>query len=283
MTERPWWRRRRFVYPLLAALLASEVAFEVNVPTRADVTIETAKLPAGSRLSVLHLSDVHDKAFPDGNALLFRLMAETRPDCVVITGDLIDHETRDLSSIQDFIERVRKLSPHVYYVTGNHEWWNDLRLPLVEGLTAAGVTVVNNRHAVFRKGAIAVNLCGVDDAYTGHDELAKAVAGVDASRLTLLISHSPAPARRLAGTPIDVMLAGHTHGGQVRLPFVGAIVAPGEGFFPHFDKGLFTLEEGRRLYIDSGLGTSILPVRFLNRSQFSLVTLAGRRSAILEP
>lgn len=269
-------KRRVWIPLLVVALLVGDVAFEVNVPKRVDVVLETSKLPVGEQVRVLHLSDVHNKAFPDGNAGLFRLMAEARPDCIVITGDLIDHETRDLAYILDFVGRLVKLNPHVFYVTGNHEWWNPLRETLTVGLAAAGVTVVNNGHAVFRKGAIALNLCGVDDAYTGHDDLKRAVAGVDPSRLTLLISHSPAPARSLAGTPVDIMLAGHTHGGQIRLPLVGAIVAPGEGYFPHFDKGRFDLGEGRQLYIDSGLGTSVVPLRFLNRSQFSLVTLAGR-------
>jgi predicted MPP superfamily phosphohydrolase len=264
----PW----RWLVPLVLGLVVADVAFEVNVPMRAEVTIETPKLARGQSLRVLHLSDVHNKAFPDGNQQLFRLIREAAADCVVITGDLIDAKTRELDYIQSFVARLK---PPVYYVTGNHEWWNPERKSLVAALEAAGVTVVNNGHAVFRKAGLSVNMCGVDDAYTHHDELDKAVAGVDPRLLTILISHSPAPGRRLAGTPVDVMLAGHTHGGQVRIPFVGALMAPGEGWFPHFDKGVFDLGEGKQLYIDSGLGTSTLPLRFLNRSQFSLVTIQG--------
>ena len=271
----PWWRRPRLLLPLAAVLLAADVAIEVNVPIRAEVTLETRKLPAGTALRVLHLSDVHNKNFPDGNERFFRLVTEAKADLVVVTGDLVDAHTRDLAPIQAFMGRLKGLYPNIYYVNGNHEWWNPLRTTLNGRLATAGVTVVNNRHAVFRKGAIAVNVCGVDDAYTGHDDLRLATAGIDPTRLTLLISHSPAPARQLAGGPIDVMLAGHTHGGQVRMPIVGALVAPGEGFFPHFDKGRFDLGAGQQLYIDSGLGTSQLPVRFLNQSQFSLVTLTG--------
>lgn len=73
----------------------------------------------------------------------------------------------------------------------------------------------------------------------------------------------------------DIILSGHTHGGQVRLPLVGTVIAPGEGLFPKFDKGMFNLNNGSLLYIDSGVGTSKLPIRLLNRSQMSLIKIVG--------
>ncbi|MFN3431250.1 MAG: metallophosphoesterase, partial [Candidatus Sericytochromatia bacterium] len=208
--------------------------------------------------------------------LLAALVREARPDLIALTGDLLDHHTPDPQAMWRFVEELRAVCPAIYYVTGNHEWWHPQRKPFVAGLAERGVVVVNNDRAVFRQGALTINVCGVDDAYTGHDDLDRALQGLDPTRFTLLLSHSPAPARRLAGRPVDLMLAGHTHGGQVRLPVVGALVAPGEGFFPELDKGLFPLGGDQHLYIDSGLGTSIAPIRLFNRSQLSLLTVTGR-------
>jgi predicted MPP superfamily phosphohydrolase len=100
--------------------------------------------------------------------------------------------------------------------------------------------------------------------------------GSDNKKYTVLLSHSPRIRDRLGSHVPDLILCGHTHGGQVSIPLVGAVVAPGEGFFPEFDKGEFTLENGSRLYIDSGVGTSTLPIRFMNRSQVSVIRIKGQ-------
>lgn len=258
-----------------AALLTGDIYLETHYPVRVDEALTTAKLPAGTTFRVLHLSDVHGQTFSESQGLA-GLIRGAKPDLIAITGDLLDHHTPNPEAMWRFVEELKAVCPAIYYVTGNHEWWHPQRESFVAGLAERGVAVVNNAHAVFRKGDLRVNVCGVDDAYTGHDDLERALQGIDPAAFTLLLSHSPAPARRLAGRPVDLMLAGHTHGGQVRLPVIGALVAPGEGFFPEYDKGLFPLGEDRHLYIDSGLGTSILPIRLFNQSQLSLLTVTGR-------
>jgi predicted MPP superfamily phosphohydrolase len=96
-------------------------------------------------------------------------------------------------------------------------------------------------------------------------------------RFLLFLSHDPMIIRRGKGRErcADLILSGHTHGGQIRIPWLGALYAPTQGMFPKYDKGLFQVDETTKLYICSGLGTSRIPVRFLNRAQATLVKLVG--------
>lgn len=260
---------------LVALALPLWVGFEVQVPKleRVAVTVSAGRLVAP--LTILQLSDVHGR-FPAALEHHFEQLArEPKPDLIALTGDLLDHETVDLAPALAVVERLKALQAPIYYVPGNHEHWNPRREALWAALAERGVVMLVNRHEPLELRGQTITVAGVDDAYTGHDRLDAALVGANARRFTLLLSHSPAPARQLGDKLVDLMLAGHTHGGQVRLPFVGALWVPGEGFFPEYDKGLYPLGPGRHLYIDSGLGTSLYPVRLFNRSQLSRVTVTG--------
>src|SRR5690606_36275120 len=112
---------------------------------------------------------------------------------------------------------------------------------------------------------------------THHEDVQAAFRGVDQEQYTILLSHAPNIVIRYSSNDIlaDLILSGHTHGGQVRLPFIGALAAPGQGLFPKLDKGTFTIAQDQYLYIDSGLGTSMVPIRFLNQSQMSFIRVVG--------
>lgn len=104
----------------------------------------------------------------------------------------------------------------------------------------------------------------------------EAFAGIDGEHYTILLSHSPGITEKYDTLPADLLLSGHTHGGQLRIPIIGALVAPGQGLFPSLEKGTYELKENQHLYIDSGLGTSVAPMRFLNQSQLSLITVSSK-------
>lgn len=115
----------------------------------------------------------------------------------------------------------------------------------------------------------------MDDPHTRREKLNEAFKGVNTERYTILLAHSPKIIKRYPKIQADLILCGHTHGGQIRLPFLGAIVSSGDGFFPKYSKGLYALKAGQLLYIDSGLGTRMIPLRTFNRSQMSLLTITG--------
>jgi predicted MPP superfamily phosphohydrolase len=144
---------------------------------------------------------------------------------------------------------------------------------LKKGLEARGVVVMDNQNAIVNTTNSSINLCGVADWTSGEMDLNSALQGVDDKIYTVMLAHDPWIIYDYEDFVPDLTLSGHTHGGQVRLPFVGAVVAPGQKLFPDLDKGLYNMKQNKLLYIDSGVGTSVFPIRFLNRSQVTLITI----------
>lgn len=262
---------------LLAAaiLTAADAVFETNFPIVREVRLYTDKLRKGKGIVLLQISDLHGRSTGRIAGTILKEAGKIQPDAILITGDMVDRGTRDLSSMYQFVGKLHSLCPEIFFVSGNHEWGNEGKALLLSRLQAMGVKLINNRGAAVTLSGVDVNLCGVDDPHRRKDDIEKAMKGVDAGRYTILLAHSPRIRKRLGNYTPDLILCGHTHGGQVRFPFVGAVIEPGEGLFPKYDKGGFVLENGSFLYIDSGAGTSKLPIRFLNRSQISRINITG--------
>ncbi|HWR60966.1 MAG TPA: metallophosphoesterase [Clostridia bacterium] len=258
-----------------AILTAADAVFETNFPVVREVRLDTDKLKKGKEIVLLQISDLHGMATGRIAETILKEAGKIRPDAILITGDMVDRGTRDLSGMYQFVGKLCSLCPEVFFVSGNHEWGNEGKALLLSKLQEMGVKPVNNKGAAVSLAGVDINLCGVDDPHRRKDNIEKAMKGVDAGRYTILLAHSPRIRKRLGSYTPDLILCGHTHGGQVRLPLVGAVIEPGEGLFPKYDKGGFVLENGSLLYIDSGAGTSKLPVRFLNRSQISRINITG--------
>lgn len=256
-------------------LIAMDMAFEVNFPLVKELRIYTEKLKKGKEIVFLQISDLHGSSRGRIAETILREAAKMQPDAILLTGDLVDRSTRELNGIYAFIEKLQSICPEVYFVSGNHEWANEGKTLLLAKLQTLGVRLLNNKGMTVSLAGAGINLCGVDDPFRRRDNIEKAMRGLDWGRYTILLAHSPRIRKRLGGYVPDLILCGHTHGGQIRLPFVGAIFEPGEGLFPKYDKGSFRRENGSLLYIDSGAGTSKLPFRFLNRSQISRINIVG--------
>ncbi|MFS0752409.1 metallophosphoesterase [Oceanobacillus sp. 1P07AA] len=190
-----------------------------------------------------------------------------------MTGDIIDRKTKSLQDVFHLIEEITSFQKHVYFVSGNHEWGNNLRNELLTGLEQREVQILNNTSAEIMINGMKLNLVGIDDVSTNHEDMKKAFTNVNNQEYTVLLSHSPSVTDKYFDIDADLILSGHTHGGQVRLPLIGPIIAPDEGLFPKKTKGVYQLKRNQHLYIDSGLGTSLLPVRFLNKSQLSVIEI----------
>ena len=238
-----------------------DIYYEVKYPFISYVDIKSSKaLPEGG-IKILHISDYHD--FKLSNNLYNKIkgaIRESKPDVIAITGDLVDESTRNLDNVFEFVEEIVELNPNVYFVRGNHEWVNDRLKQLLAGLLKRKVTVLNDANKAIEIRGVKVNICGIDDVYTRHGDINKALKGIEKDLYTIMLSHSPDIVRMQKDILADLILSGHTHGGQVRLPFIGAVIAPGQGLFPKYSKGLYTINENTTLYIDSGLGTSKLPL-----------------------
>jgi len=157
-------------------------------------------------------------------------------------------------------------------VLGNHDWRLGRGEAYNEKLREAGVQVLNNSSSLLERGSDRLWLVGVDDPVTGRDRLEVALEGTDDRSPRLLLSHSPQLFPLAASLGLDLMLSGHTHGGQIRFPVLGALYVPRMGFFPPWDYGLYS-KGATTLIVSGGLGESGLPIRFNIRPEVALITL----------
>lgn len=265
---------------LLWALWANKALALHQIPLASD------HLPAAfAGLRIAHLSDLHNARFGRENRRLLDKLAQAQPDLIVLTGDLIDARRTNLDRALAFAVRAAGLAP-TYYVPGNHE----ARLPaaqyqrLRQGLTAVGVTVLEHERVTLTRGGDRLTLLGLADqafARTQGDHRPAAQLAAEALEAlqtaedgyTILLVHRPESFPVYAALGADLVLSGHTHGGQVRLPGLGGLFAPSQGFFPRYDAGLYRQGQAS-LVISRGLGNSLAPLRLNNRPEVVVLTLS---------
>lgn len=257
-------------------LMIIYLLFEIATLSINKIEINSTKIR--NEVKILQISDLHDSRF-HSKSIIYAIK-ELRPDIIVITGDLIDYRTKNLERVLKLSDDIVKINKKVYYVPGNHEYYSGLKRKLINELHKRGILVLLNKNTRVSVDGETINLCGIDDFYTGYYDIKSSLANINKNYYTILLSHAPDVIIQDRNIDVDLILSGHTHGGQIRLPFIGAIVAPGQGLFPKYDKGLFDLNK-TLLYIDSGVGTSHYPVRFLNRSQISLIRICKKDKWIL--
>lgn len=240
--------------------------------------IENEKLPrAFDGYRIAQVSDLHNDEMGKNNENLLNMLRQAQPDMIAITGDLIDYYHTDVEISLHFVKEAVKIAP-CYYVTGNHEAriaeYDDFR----KEMEALGVCVLADAVKVLEKDGQTIYLMGVDDPYF----VSKNNEGVMRKKLqwlvgeddpyTVLLAHKPGLFDIYAENGVDLVLAGHLHGGQFRLPFVGGLYTPRSGFFPEYDGGFYTQAE-TSMIVSRGIGNSIFPFRFNNRPELVLVEL----------
>ncbi len=253
-------------------IVAADVVFDVNFPKLNRVDMESSRIPKGKTLKILQITDMHSSKNTD---FIIKRLKEEKPDIVALTGDIIDRKSGDIEHVYEFVKKLAVGGKPVFYVSGNHEWENPHNPDFARNIENLGVIVLDNDKRVIDIDGFTVNIGGIDDFQTRHSDLEAAVSDIDRSKYSLLLSHAPDIVAYEENMGCDLMISGHTHGGQVRLPIVGGVVAPGQGLFPKYLKGLYEVGGGTVLYIDSGYGTSTLPLRMLNRSQISIIEVRG--------
>ena len=224
---------------------------------------------------IVQISDLHNKSFGKMQGRLIAKLRKIKPDLIVLTGDLVDSRRTDLLPAEMFAKEAAKIAP-VYYVTGNHEH----RLPkrvfeeLLSRLSSSGVHILKNcgnKIEVFNGEGF--YLLGIFDENLLDETLS------DLSRevllpgsFSILLAHQPQYIDKYAKEEIDLVFAGHAHGGQWRLPGFGGFFAPKQGFFPKYTKGLYWFGK-TALVVSGGLGNSLCPIRIHNRPEIVVVEL----------
>ncbi len=250
------------------------------------ISISSSHIPAAfSGFRIAQISDLHNVEFGKNNAELLKLLSESRPDIIVITGDLIDANHTDVGIALGFAQESVRIAP-TYYVTGNHEAASPQYDALQDWLEDAGVIVLEDEAISLERGGETIALLGLADPdFTVKGDMFGEVPAMvstklknlidDESGYTILLSHRPELFETYVDGGIDLVFSGHVHGGQFRLPFIGGLVAPNQGLFPKYDAGLYT-DGGTSMVVSRGIGNSIIPFRFNNRPEIVLVELNAK-------
>lgn len=232
--------------------------------------IRLRRLPASlDGFRIVQLSDIHHSPFTSREQIerAVETANSLQPDIIALTGDYISKERRYAAPCAELLGRLRARHG-VFAVLGNHDHWTDAAL-ITDLFRAEGITVLVNQGMRFEKNGAAFWLAGVDDTMVGLEDLSLALAGASETEMKLLLAHNPIILRRAVRAGVDLVLSGHTHGGQVSLRSErSASGRPRRRLL----KGLAHQGE-TQIYVTRGLGTVVLPVRFGCPPEVSLLEL----------
>lgn len=268
-------KKHRWILPVLAILVVlTLIALDERLILR-TYTVVSPKLTTEVRLAVV--TDFHSSDNADD---VVAMVASCAPDAVLLVGDLFDDDTQNRPT-ERTLSLMRQLSAlyPCYYVSGNHEAWTGEMDALYQQTEEAGVTVLRMSSGVLTVRGQRIALCGIPDPYEmvfsgapdTEEQLRQALEDVDSADFTVLLAHRPELLAKYAQFPLDLVVSGHAHGGQVRIPGVlNGLYAPNQGWFPKLAGGAYT-QDGTTLIVSRGLAVRTRLPRIFNRLEVVLV------------
>lgn len=268
-------KKHRWILPVLAILvILTLIALDERLILR-TYTVVSPKLTAEVRLAVV--TDFHSSDNADD---VVAMVASCAPDAVLLVGDMFDDDIANRPT-ERTLSLMRQLSAQYpcYYVSGNHEAWTGEMDALYQQTEEAGVTVLRMSSGVLTVRGQRIALCGVPDPYEmvfsgapdTEEQIRQAMENVDSADFTVLLAHRPELLAKYAQFPLDLVVSGHAHGGQVRIPGVlNGLYAPNQGWFPKLAGGAYT-QDGTTLIVSRGLAVRTRLPRIFNRPEVVLV------------
>ncbi len=269
-------KKKRLIIVLVILIITSIFLYEQNnniVIT--NYKLEFKNLPKEfNDYKILHISDLHSTSFGKDQKWLIKKIKNTSPNLIVVTGDSVDLKKYNEDVCIDLFSRIMKIAP-VYFVTGNHEAWSNKFNSFEQKLKDIGVIVLRNENRYLNIKGNKVVIAGIDDPAFGNmdDSLYEIDRIMNANEdiFTILLSHRPELIKIYSERNIDVVFLGHAHGGQIRIPFVGGLISPNQGWFPKYSSGVY-MDNHTTMVVSRGLGNSIISQRIFNRPEIVLVT-----------
>ena len=252
--------------------------------TEYELTFED--LPASfDGFRIAQISDLHNKRFGKDDSALIDPLKNASPDLIVFTGDLIDSRRTDIDKAMLLVDQAVRIAP-CYYITGNHEHrLADTATPELEKrLTDAGVTVLNDQVVPIERNGETLSLIGINDPnfWGSYSEkycrlINEFLDPIDLNPgFKILLCHRPELIDLYSGHDIDLVFTGHAHGGQFRIPYIGGVYAPRQGFFPTYDAGVFSTD-GTTMIVSRGIGNTIIPFRINNPAEIVIAELHNEK------
>lgn len=237
-----------------------------------------------AKLKFVVITDLHNKEYGEKNADLAELVKEQNPDFIAVCGDMVNRGDPDTTKMKDVLEKLSKIAP-TYCCLGNHERDNAAKFgtDFKSETNSTGAVLLDNEYIKFNKNGKSVLIGGMSDYpyyefYTPDDDvpsrtLWEEFAEKAKNNFTILLHHQPEYiAEDAKKTDIDLIVCGHTHGGQIQLPFIGGVIAPNQGLFPKYDKGEFDLD-GTKMIVCAGLSNTVFIPRINNQVEIGVVTI----------
>lgn len=257
--------------------------YENNFLKVSNYIISSEKIPNDfENYKIIQISDFHNTKSKKLTDDLVRKIEKNQPNLIVITGDLVDATKTDIDTAINFIFRINEFAP-IYYVTGNHEASISRYDELEAKLISNKVTILDDKAEIIKINDSEINLIGINDpkfssnSYTTDSTIINdslKPIEYDKNNFTILLSHRPELFETYVENNINLVLTGHAHGGQIRIPFIGGLVAPNQGLFPEYTSGKFE-KNNTTMVISRGIGNSIIPYRINNRPEMVVVTLSS--------
>lgn len=248
--------------------------WEDNCLTVTKYHYENKRLPKSfDQFKILHISDLQSKSFGQGQIRILQAVEKAAADIIVITGDLLDANRTDLDAAMELIRKIVHFAP-VYFVSGNHDCSSGCYDDLILCLQMEGVHILENDSAVLERGDDKIDILGIADIRTNknYSFILKKLFRQKENEFSILLSHRPEIFDLYCKLQADLIFTGHAHGGQIRLPWIGGLFAPNQGFLPKYTKGLY--EKNRStMVVSRGLGNSKFPFRIFNRPELIELTL----------
>jgi len=266
-----------FFIVLVIAVIVS-FAFDTRLKT---VTYNVKSSEINSKIKLALVTDLHSCYYGENQSKLVTEIEKYQPDAVLLGGDIFD-DVQDDTNANIFIENIAK-KYKTYYVSGNHEWWSDRMYGMFDFLSDNGVIVLRGNTDVIEIGEALITVSGIDDSdvnvydstyLSWENQLKQAGESLEKNHFNLLLAHRPENAEKYFEYDFDVVLSGHSHGGQFRIPYImNGLYAPNQGLFPKFAGGIYDFNE-RKLIVSRGLAkeSTRLP-RIFNRPELVFVNL----------
>jgi predicted MPP superfamily phosphohydrolase len=284
MNRQRWGVAGGLVGAAAAAALVDGFVVEPERLEKRRLSLGMPDLPQGfDGLRIAQISDLHLHERTSIHTQIIHAVQAEHPHILVITGDLVDRSSRADTCAAFVQELCQAAAAPVFIVRGN---WDHRAFPTRRSIEAwdaelrqAGAHVLVNDSVRLRRRGDSLWLAGTDDPYFGHADLDATFKDVPSSGFAVVLTHAPEDFEELAALPqAQLVLAGHTHGGQVRLPIVGALRVPSR-YGTMYAQGLFHIRD-TFFYVNAGIGMSHMPIRFLCRPEFTVLTLRSTLDSV---
>lgn len=286
------WKKPLALLGASALICGGEICRELSVFRVRRYRIDVPGMKKNEQIKILFLSDLHGREYGEANRKLLGRIQKENPDCILVGGDMLTRGRPETDSVAlDLMRRLPSLAP-VYAANGNHEQkmkentekYKDRYEKYSAGLKKAGIHILENDTAFFRKGSFQASVTGLEIPLSCYShfgkealrikEIEKRIGTVPEGCYHILLAHNPSYVEQYWKWGADLVLSGHLHGGVVRLPFLGGVITPQMQLFPKYSGDMYK-KDGHRCVVSRGLGTHTVNVRLYNMAELVCLVFTG--------